>query len=801
MAHFDKLKTPLRSIQFYPTIRHQQQRFEDAGWTDVWAKNLWELWASEFLTSEERTSLDEIEPFDEWEEFALFGCHYVLLLAKNDSCPDTVAPKHAIPAEGQLRKDVLVVDNTRFSAYANSGGYRRFAASLPMRGTDHYEGLIGCFGGMGLNTRLKSIDIYSKTALDSTVLDERSRLQAPSARICHTITDLGEAGAVLIGGRASPDQAFTDCWLYNKWKNAWERLKDLPQPRYRHSAVLLRKDMILIMGGKRDSKTIIWEPLLWNREFGWRNCSLKLSGLTDGLPAVFGAILAVTKERPCQGIFTGGMLQDGVINRNTWYWTLNDTDSSSAIMDFKQATSSPGYERPPLDRFGATVISQERRTVVIGGITPDHLIEPQDEIVSLEGVQNEDLSNSHTVDRLLTSSLRPRPLLIGCSARQSEHELVLMGGGAVCFSMGTFWNSGCYTLPIGGGHISEQCHTHNQEPNSWHYSRTIEIPNGSPFLPKRRAPTASGARAVQRLIVDHEIVDTTAEFSEIVKRGKPAVFPNVDLGSCTQAWSSSYLTNRVGRDRRIVVHKASTEHMDFVSKNFDYVKMSFGDFTDAIDKGERLYLRSLSSNKPSELPADIFEDYPTICNDFRLPPAFQQVIENAHSSPLRISGPVTMWLHYDVMANVLCQIRGSKHLLLFPPADLQHFDFAPGASSSSMDVFHMLDDARLAQTRPHEATLNAGDVLFIPPLWLHTAKPTEEVSINVNIFFRNFRHGYAIGRDVYGNRDLAAYEKGRKDISKIAKSFDGLPADVRGFYLLRLAQELHVEAETLIDCE
>lgn len=88
--------------------------------------------------------------------------------------------------------------------------------------------------------------------------------------------------------------------------------------------------------------------------------------------------------------------------------------------------------------------------------------------------------------------------------------------------------------------------------------------------------------------------------------------------------------------------------MDFVSKNFEYAKISFGDFIDAITGGDRLYLRSLSVEKPSEQPADISRDFPTIGGDFHIPDALRIVIENAHSSPLRISGPVTMWLHYDV---------------------------------------------------------------------------------------------------------------------------------------------------------
>jgi len=142
------------------------------------------------------------------------------------------------------------------------------------------------------------------------------------------------------------------------------------------------------------------------------------------------------------------------------------------------------------------------------------------------------------------------------------------------------------------------------------------------------------------------------------------------------------------------------------------------------------------------------------------------------------------------MANVYCQIQGSKRLILFPPPDVEYLSFAPGASSSSIDVFSKLDSPALSRTHPFEAILSPGDVLFIPPLWLHTATPTSDISVAVNIFFRDLESGYSAGRDVYGNRDLAAYEKGRQDINKLVSNFHKLPAQAREFYLVRLADEL-----------
>ena len=148
------------------------------------------------------------------------------------------------------------------------------------------------------------------------------------------------------------------------------------------------------------------------------------------------------------------------------------------------------------------------------------------------------------------------------------------------------------------------------------------------------------------------------------------------------------------------------------------------------------------------------------------------------------------------MANVLCQIRGTKRLILFPPSDVSQLSFPAGSSTSSLDCFSA-DFAKnpvLALTHPQHVILQPGDVLYIPPLWLHTASPADGVSISVNVFFRSLESGYAPGRDVYGNRDVQAYEKGRRDLEKMIKPFDGLPPDMRRFYLHRLADELKHKA-------
>lgn len=149
------------------------------------------------------------------------------------------------------------------------------------------------------------------------------------------------------------------------------------------------------------------------------------------------------------------------------------------------------------------------------------------------------------------------------------------------------------------------------------------------------------------------------------------------------------------------------------------------------------------------------------------------------------------------MANVLCQISGERRLILFPPEDVEHLHVPVGASGSTVDIFQNFQDGSVVSiphTSPQEAILRPGDILFIPPLWLHTASSGGQVSVAVNVFFRNLSKGYAAGRDVYANRDLQAYERGRNDVQKIVKSFEGFPRDMSRFYLLRLAQELREKA-------
>jgi tRNA wybutosine-synthesizing protein 4 len=88
--------------------------------------------------------------------------------------------------------------------------------------------------------------------------------------------------------------------------------------------------------------------------------------------------------------------------------------------------------------------------------------------------------------------------------------------------------------------------------------------------------------------------------------------------------------------------------MDFNLKNFRYVTQPFGAVMKRMQGGARLYMRALSHDQPSDKPASLKDDYPTLAEEFILPPELEHVDKNHFSSILRISGRVDMWLHYDV---------------------------------------------------------------------------------------------------------------------------------------------------------
>lgn len=150
----------------------------------------------------------------------------------------------------------------------------------------------------------------------------------------------------------------------------------------------------------------------------------------------------------------------------------------------------------------------------------------------------------------------PRPLLIGVSVAFARSGLLIMGGGAVCFSFGTSWNRGCYTLMDPAP----------EEPLALWYHKTLkpwkllehtgfEIPqrndasdpiHNSDSVQERSMDGTSFGASIPRVGITN-----TQDFEQFIRAAQPVILEGLDLGSCTSSWSPEYLKERIGHDRPV----------------------------------------------------------------------------------------------------------------------------------------------------------------------------------------------------------------------------------------------------------
>lgn len=740
LKHFNSLNTPLHSVKAYHTIEKQRQRFLDRGWQDVKSCNLFDIWQS--LPQEKRDFVESVEEFDEWEEFILFCQHYVVVRASNQPSqqPCSIVNDEK-PAETQ--KPVFKVDLQK----SNIICHRRFAA-----GTQVDNHTLMLHGGLDTNRLNSSLIIKDQEASSQPRMYCSPEV---SQRLCHTATTLPNGDILLVGGRFNPLRPLKDCWLYSAIEDEWIQVDDLPEPRYRHSAFVLNNDEVAVFGGMTTNvESNAW--LIWNRVRGWRvpNISIKNS---DVLTSRNSSALAWDSATGT-GVLIGGMDQHHDIHNDAYKIEL-DSDSDS----FKISLICTS---PLLQRYGAQALFTKNHTVaLVGGVSPHRMITEDDFIVEV------DVSSSRVQQIPIKG---PLPFLgVGFNLGKLDDKIVLYGGGCVCFSFGSFWNN-VYVI---------------QDENNAAVNLIEKM-----SCQTIQANSSQGKKYPEALSETTNKDITKAQFERICNREIPFLFRNMNLGRCVEDWTWDYLGEKVGAERQMVVHVSDKQTLSFTSKNFKYEEMSFSNFLTLLkNEKKNVYLRAVSESAPKETAAKFGVDFPTIAQDVVLPEFAKHIQTNHFSSPLRVtSANTSVWLHYDVTANILCQIRGHKVVRLYPPSDVPHLSFPPGSSSSTIvNIFDIsVEQHRAEGLHPVETVMGPGDILFIPSMWLHATKPTTQ-SVSLNYFWKNLDATmYAAGSDIYGNRDLAAYENGRKTVAKLRDSFKNLPLETRTFYLARLAQEL-----------
>lgn len=178
--------------------------------------------------------------------------------------------------------------------------------------------------GLGNTTRFPSYDTYMRENVPIEL--DMPHLGGPSSRMCFTLTDLGDYGFLLAGGRSSPAKAMNDCWFFSKSSCHWTRTFDLPVSLYRHSACRLSGSSLALMAGGRTMSTAVSDMFaVFHPAKGWLQCTVVSSFRPQ---ATFGSILICTRSqagmRPVyHGLLAGGLYEDGILNQRTFSWELS----------------------------------------------------------------------------------------------------------------------------------------------------------------------------------------------------------------------------------------------------------------------------------------------------------------------------------------------------------------------------------------------------------------------------------------------------------------------------------------------
>lgn len=221
------------------------------------------------------------------------------------------------------------------------------------------------------------------------------------------------------------------------------------------------------------------------------------------------------------------------------------------------AVNTDSYSRNLLTRFGATCLWHKGAFLVIGGVIRDHLLDKKDDILScLPSGKSLEIKSRYQCLGPDGISDPPIPLYVGNSTVPlPDGRVVIIGGGATCFSMGTYWNKGIFTLEFEG--------TVSESADGWDFEKSVEIIPGERSIPivakpelEKGVETDKDGASTRVPSIPRIKLQNSDEFAKVVRGGKPVVIEDLELGSCTSSWNLDGLGEKVGKDRKVTLCSA-----------------------------------------------------------------------------------------------------------------------------------------------------------------------------------------------------------------------------------------------------
>lgn len=272
--------------------------------------------------------MDKVEPFDEWEDFLLWCQHFCLLHASTYECESALRKWNRSAPSSQ---DGVLVDLRRQRERKEIK--RRFGGVAYLDDFDGRRSAMHLFGSNG-DQCLDTYDLYAYGDVGPDISGphlpkNKVPLEGPSSRMSFTLTDLGDYGYLLAGGRKASGKVCADCWILKKGPvPSWERIGDLPVPVFRHSTVRLKgTSTALLLAGKTSSAELLQGAFVYHPEKGWLKCIINEPDSFDHASRFGATVVCSEPESAGNGLFSGlvfgGLCQHGSLKRGVQQWTLS----------------------------------------------------------------------------------------------------------------------------------------------------------------------------------------------------------------------------------------------------------------------------------------------------------------------------------------------------------------------------------------------------------------------------------------------------------------------------------------------
>ena len=197
---------------------------------------------------------------------------------------------------------------------------------------------------------------------------------------------------------------------------------------------------------------------------------------------------------------------------------------------------------PPV--FSAQTVAQGQSVYVCGGVGghPDRLGQSISRINFTK--EKYDVEMVDIMQNGLKSGAASLPFLVGASILSTENQLVILGGGATCFSMGTFWETRVFRIV-----------TCIEEEGSLDGTANLSLGiHGSAKVVGANQPNAAlnGTGSIKEpMLIPRLIVGSAVDFEELVVKRQPVVIEKLNMGDCLQKWTSEQLISSIGNDRMV----------------------------------------------------------------------------------------------------------------------------------------------------------------------------------------------------------------------------------------------------------